>query len=271
MKSIAHDVAPVMQLSIRFFAASIFFGVWVLWREGRRAFTDGTLPSGLLLGLLFSLEFVLIGESLVYTTAAHSTVFLYTAPIFTALGVQFLPEERLDRIQWLGIAAAFVGIAFALLGPGRGPLADVIVGDFLAVLAGAVWGSANVVLRRARVGSAATTKTVLYQVFPAALLLLAFAAYTGQTTVLPTPAALASLVFQTLFIAIGSYIVWFWLIRHYLTGRLVLLTLLTPLFGVLFGALLLHDRIEPRFAIGAALVLAGILVVNSRRALRAAG
>ena len=140
-----------------------------------------------------------------------------------------------------------------------------------AVLAGAVWGSANVVLRRARVGSAATTKTVLYQVFPAALLLLAFAAYTGQTTVLPTPAALASLVFQTLFIAIGSYIVWFWLIRHYLTGRLVLLTLLTPLFGVLFGALLLHDRIEPRFAIGAALVLAGILVVNSRRALRAAG
>jgi drug/metabolite transporter (DMT)-like permease len=45
----------------------------------------------------------------------------------------------------------------------------------------------------------------------------------------------------------------------------MLLSLMTPLFGVVFGALLLKDPIELRFALGASLVLAGILVVNARQ------
>src|SRR5271166_1228984 len=119
LKGVAANAAPVMQLAIRFAGASIFFGLWVLVSEGRRAFADGTLPSGLLLGLLFSLEFILAGQALVHTTAAHSVVFLYTAPIFTALGLQFLPEERLSPLQWAGIAVAFFGVvvAFTELGP----------------------------------------------------------------------------------------------------------------------------------------------------------
>ena len=44
----------------------------------------------------------------------------------------------------------------------------------------------------------------------------------------------------------------------------MLLSLMTPLFGVLFGAVLLHEPIEPRFALGALLVLTGILVVNAQ-------
>jgi drug/metabolite transporter (DMT)-like permease len=71
-------------------------------------------------------------------------------------------------------------------------------------------------------------------------------------------------LFQTLFISIFSYLLWFWLLRHYLTSRLMLLSLLTPLFGVLFGALLLKDPVEPRFALGSLLVLTGILVVNAQ-------
>jgi drug/metabolite transporter (DMT)-like permease len=73
-----------------------------------------------------------------------------------------------------------------------------------------------------------------------------------------------SLIFQTLVIAISSYLVWFWLLRRYLTSRLMLLSLLTPLFGVLFGAVLLRDPIDLRFALGAALVLTGVLIVNFR-------
>ncbi len=264
MKGIVADVAPVMQLAIRFAGASIFFGIWVALREGRRAFADGTLPSGVLLGLMFSLEFVFAGSALVHTTAAHTVVLLYSAPIFTALGLQFLPEERLNRRQWLGIAAAFLGIVVAFLGPGSHPMADMIIGDLLALSGGVAWGLSNVVLRRGRVGGAATGKTVLYQVGVASAVLGSFAAATGQTHLIPSEGALLALLFQTLFISILSYLLWFWLLRHYLTSRLMLFSLLTPLFGVVFGALLLREPVEPRFALGALLVLAGILVVNSQ-------
>jgi drug/metabolite transporter (DMT)-like permease len=265
MKSVAEDVAPVMQLAIRFAVAAVFFGIWVGVREGRRALSDGTLSSGTLLGVLFSFEFILIGSSLDHTTAAHTTVFLYSAPIFTALGLQFLPEEHLDRIQWVGIGAAFIGIVVAFIGPGGRPSADLRLGDLLALCAGLSWGVSTVVLRRGRIGAAATAKTVLYQVGVAAILLSAFALATGQTHAVPTPRAILALVFQTVGISVSSYLLWFWLLRHYFTSRLMLLSLMTPLFGVLFGALLLKDPIELRFAFGASLVLAGILVVNARQ------
>jgi drug/metabolite transporter (DMT)-like permease len=265
MKGVAADVSPIMQLAIRFAGASVFFGLWVAIREGRSAFADGTLRSGLLLGLMFSLEFVFAGSALIHTTAAHTIVFLYSAPIFTALGLQFIPEERLDGIQWVGIAAAFVGIVIAFVGPGGRPVPELIVGDFLALLGGAAWGLSNVVLRRGRVGGANTAKTVLYQVGVAAVVSFAFAWVTGQTRLVLSGAAVAALLFQTLFISIISYLVWFWLLQRYLTSRLMLLSLLTPLFGVLFGALLLREPIESRFALGSLLVLAGILIVISQR------
>jgi drug/metabolite transporter (DMT)-like permease len=268
LKAVAGNVAPVMQLAIRFAGASIAFGLWIWIREGRRAFTDGTLPSGLLLGFLFAIEFVLAGESLIHTTAAHSIVFLYTAPIFTALGLQFLPEEQLSRLQWTGIGVAFCGIVVAFLGFSGRPASTSLAGDLLALLAGASWGLSNVVLRRGRVGGAKTAKTVLYQVGTATLVLGAYAAATGQTQVELSKVTVLLLLFQTLVIAISSYLVWFWLLRHYLTSRLMLLSLLTPLFGVLFGAAVLADPISLRFALGGGLVLFGILIVNLHNLLR---
>lgn len=268
MKGVAAQAAPVMQLAIRFGGASIFFGMWVIFREGRRAFSDGSLRSGLLLGLMFSLEFVFAGQALAHTTAAHSVVFLYTAPIFTALGLQFLPEERLSRLQWAGIAIAFMGIVIAFFGFSNRPAVDLLTGDLLALLGGVSWGLSNVVLRRGRVGGAATTKTVLYQVATAAIVLGTFAAMTGQTQVDLTTATILSLAFQTLIVAISSYLVWFWLLRRYLTSRLMLLSLLTPLFGVMFGAALLGEPVDLRFALGAVLVLMGVLFVNLQLILR---
>jgi drug/metabolite transporter (DMT)-like permease len=264
MKGVSADVSPTMQLAIRFACSALFFGWRVLRSEGSRAFDDGTLPSGLLLGTCFAVEFIFLGEALTHTTAAHAVVFLYSAPIFTALGIQVLPEERLSRGQWWGVALSFAGIAIAFLGYSDRPVAELIKGDLLALIAGAVWGASNVVLRRTRVGRASTAKTVCYQVATAAVLLLGYAAVTGQTHVAPTPRAIAAITFQTLVIAIVTYQVWFWMLSHYLTSRLMLLSLLTPLFGVAAGVLLLGEPVDPRFLAGAVLVLAGILVVNAR-------
>ena len=263
MKSVAGDVPPITQLAIRFAGAALFFGVWVAAREGRRAFTDGTLPSGLLLGLMFSLEFVFAGTALKHTTAAHTIVFLYSAPLFTAVGLQYLPEERLNRVQWAGIMAAFFGIIVAFIGPGGRSSSELVVGDLLALLGGAAWGLSNVVLRRGRVSGAATAKTVLYQVGMAAAVSFLFAGATSQLQLVPSGPAILALLFQTMVISITSYLVWFWLLRQYLTSRLMMLSLVTPLFGVVFGALLLRERVEPRFALGSLLVLGGIAVVNA--------
>ncbi len=265
LKSVATDIAPVMQLALRFGCASIFFGIWVGASEGRNTFNDGTLKSGLLLGLLFSLEFILMGAALNYTTAAHSVVFLYTAPIFTALGLQYLPEERLSTSQWIGIAIAFLGIVIAFLSASGRPIKEILAGDVAALCSGICWGLSNVALRRGRVSIARTAKTIFYQVGTATVLLGLYASLTHQTHVIFSANAVASLAFQTLVIAIASYILWFKLLQHYLTSRLMLLSLLTPIFGVLMGVGLLGDPITIRFVTGALLVFAGVLMVNMQQ------
>lgn len=262
IKMTAADLAPPAQLAIRFAGASIIFLVLVLAREGRAAFADGTLVAGVKVGVLFAMEFLLVGEALKFTTAAHAVVFLYTAPVFSALGLQILPEERLSAVQWIGIGFALAGIAFAFLGRGTEVGSSPLIGDAMALLGGVMWGLSTVVLRRSKLAGAIAAKTVAYQVIVAAILIGAYAIASGQAHMHVTPRLIANLVFQTLGIAVLSYLGWFWLLRHYLTSRLMLMALMTPIFGVVFGEMLLHETVNWQFIVGTLLVLGGIAVVN---------
>lgn len=268
IKATAADMPPVMQLAIRFIGSSIVYGVVVLMRHGKTAFSDGSAPAGLTVGILFAVEFLLLAEALRYTTSAHSVVFLYTSPVFTALGLQYIPEERLSWVQWLGIGGAVAGIALAFMGPSESASGARIFGDMLALLGGAAWGASTVVLRRSRLAGVPATKTILYQVFVAAIVLSGYTLVTQQARVHPSALLVGNLLFQTIVVAVLSYLGWFWLLRHYLTSRLMLFALLTPIFGVMFGAAILGDPLDGHFTLGTACVVAGIAVVNGVELLR---
>ena len=137
IKLVAADVAPIMQIGLRSAFAALVLGV-VMWRQaGWRTLTDAA-PAGLMAGLLFGVEFLLVAQGLVYSTASHISVFLYTAPVFAALGLHWLlPEERLTPLQWLGVAIAFAGIAVAFLGKGDPQAAsNMLLGDAMGLTAG---------------------------------------------------------------------------------------------------------------------------------------
>jgi drug/metabolite transporter (DMT)-like permease len=268
LKATAADIAPVMQIGLRSGGAALLVALVMLWRGERMRVRDGTWQPGILVGLLFGLEFLLVAEGLRHTNASHMVVFLYTAPIFAALGLHWkLPAERLGAPQWAGIALAFGGLAYAFLG--RNPTAataasasNVLWGDFLGLLGGVAWGATTVVVRCSMLAKAPATQTLLYQLIGAFVLLLAGAAVTGQTHVNLTPQVVASLAFHVVVVSFASFLVWFWLLRKYLASRLGVFSFLTPLFGIVFGALLLNEPIEASFLLGAIPVLMGIILVS---------
>ncbi len=271
IKLVATDISPIMQVGLRSAFAALVLAV-VVWRsEGARALRDGTLGAGLLVGLLFGLEFLAVAQGLMYTTASHMSVFLYTAPIFTALGLHWgMPEERMTPLQWLGVAVAFGGIAVAFLGNGH-PQAggsDMLLGDGLGLLAGSLWGATTVAIRRTALSEAAPSKTLFYQMAVAAVLLLGYAAATGNAAIRYTQSAMLSVAFQSVVVALSSYLAWFWLLRRYLASRLSILSFMTPLFGVSFGVLILDEPLDGAFVAGAAMVLAGISLVSGAGLLR---
>ena len=162
IKTAALDIAPVMQAAARSGISALLVGVLICCKGGWNQ-VPVTWRGGLLAGSLFALEFFFISEGLQLTSAAHMSVFLYTAPIFTALGVNWLlPGERLRPLQWLGIFLAFVGIVFAFAGGVS--LADMdrrmLLGDAYGILAGMAWGATTVVVRGSRLSEAPVTLTL---------------------------------------------------------------------------------------------------------------
>jgi len=267
IKAAAPDIAPALQIALRSAIAAVLVAILMLWRREPLSLADGTWRPGLLVGLLFAGEFLFLGEGLRHTNASHMAVFLYTAPFFAAMGLHWkLPEEKLAAGQWAGIALAFVGIIVAFFGPEAQPAtpaaSNVLLGDFLGLVAGALWGATTVVIRCSRLSNTSVSKTLLYQLVGAFILLMGAAAAFGQLDFRPTPLAWGSVLFQAVVVSFISFLTWFWLLRTYLASRLGVFSFMTPLFGIVFGVWLLDEPLDPAFLAGALLVVLGIVMVN---------
>lgn len=271
IKWAAADIVPVMQAAGRSGIAAVLVGLLICWRGGWEHVST-TWRGGLLAGGLFGLEFLFIAEGLQLTSAAHMSVFLYTAPMFTALGLHWLlPSERLRPLQWLGIALAFGGIAVAFAGGVSLEHLDgrMLLGDAFGVLAGMAWGATTVVVRGSRLSEAPATLTLFYQLLVGFVGLLLIAAVSGQIgQVRFTPISVGSLLFQGLVVSFFSYLTWFWLLRRYLASNLAVFSFVTPLFGVTFGVLLLGEPLSLNFILGAVCVLLGVTMVSAEQWVR---
>ncbi len=257
-------ISPVWQAGLRSIGATALVFAWARLRGVRLFDADGTLPAGVLAGLLFAAEFALIFIGLQYTSASRGVIFLYTAPFFVALGaVWLLPQEHMRRAQWVGMALAFTGV-LVLFGENLvGPPGEAWKGDLLIFFAAFFWAATTLTVKASVLQRVSAEKTLLYQLAVSAVLLPLLALLLGEPGVFaPTPAVWASLVFQIVVVASASYVGWFWLIRHYPATRLSSFSFLTPVMGVLAGALLLGEPLTPAVFAALGLVGAGIWIAN---------
>lgn len=262
------EVPVLWQAALRSVGGSLIVLAWARLRGIALFARDGTAPGGVLAGLLFAAEFACIFIGLQYTTASRMAVFIYISPFVVALGMPFIARsERLAPAQWLGLALGFGGVVLAfaegLRAPGAGPLQW--FGDALGIAAGVLWGATTLAIRGTRLSGAAAEKTLLYQLAVSGVALLAAALlHAGPPPVAVSGLTAASLAFQVVIVVSASYLLWFWLVRHYPATRLASFTLLTPVFGLLLGALLLDEPVTARLLAALAAVCVGIWIVNRR-------
>lgn len=263
LKAVMDEISPMLLIALRSGISAILVTLLMYYRQERMHLAQNWKP-GLIVGLLFALEFVFVAEGVRYTAASHMIVLVYTAPIFVALGMHWLfPAERLSAVQWIGVLLAFVGIGVTFLGhdsPSTG--SNTLWGDFLGLLSGLAWGLTTLVVRGSSLANAPATETLQYQLVVTFILLLIVALATGQAEFRSTPVVWASLAFQGILVSFVSFLIWFALLRRYMAAQLGIFSFLTPLFGVLFGVLLLNESLEPHFIAGASMVLLGLVVVS---------
>lgn len=262
-----HEIPPMIQAAIRSVGAALIVAAWCRAR-GIAMFTrDGSLIAGLIAGLMFSAEFILIYQGLLYTTASRAVLFLYTAPFFIVLGSRvFLPADRFHWSQWTGLALSFVGIALAFGLPT--PAADPrqMLGDLMVLGGSLSWAATTLVIKSSVLNRVSAEKVMQYQLVVSAPVLAVCAVLFGERmTVVPSALALWSLAYQTIWVVSVTFVIWFAMVARYSANRLSSFTFLTPLFGVAAGHLMLGEPLTPAFAAAVALVAAGLLLVNRTR------
>jgi drug/metabolite transporter (DMT)-like permease len=236
-----------------------------LWPE------PGEFRSLLLLGVMFGVQLMLLNVSISWTSAAYSAVLLNAAPLFTNVIAHYIsPGDRLSKMRLIGLALAFAGVCIVLAGKPDPRLAPApLAGNVLATLTAGIIGYRIVYTQRI-VQTINSTRTLFWQVAISLPIFLVVAAMlepplSGELTLRPIAA--------TLYCSIGvvglAFILWVRLLEKHTPGLMSVFVFPTPLFGVLFSALLFDERIGALLVIGVALVAAGVFTVTWEKRPRA--
>jgi drug/metabolite transporter (DMT)-like permease len=258
-------ISPLWQAGLRSLAATLVIGTWLVLRGTALRPSRGAGAWSLVMGVVFAVEFVFLYVGLSLTAAARGTLLLYTAPFFVAIGGHRLLRDPLTPARIAGLALAFAGVIVALSDHGDGVAHGDWRGDLMCLAAGAAWAATTLIIKGTSLAAEPPERTLFVQLAISAVLLLAASAAAGEAGVhAATPLVWAAFAWQVLAVASFSYLGWFVMVQRHSPAKVSAFTFLTPLFGVALATLLLDEPLTASLVAAAALIAAGIWLVNRR-------
>ena len=264
IKTVNDGLQPVFFAGLRSALAVVIVAFW-LWLRGRPPrLTKATMAAGLMIGLMFSAEFLFLFQALDLTTVGRTSVIFYSMPVWLALMAHFgLPGERISRLKAVGLALAFAGTAWAILdrsASGAGSLA----GDLCALAAAVAWAATAFVARKPTMASVGPEMQLFWMVLVSTPILLAASPFFGPFIRDLQPLHIALLFVQAGVVVAGGFIAWLWLLAAYPAATVASFSFLTPIFALTLGAVVFSEPLD-RSVLGAVvLVTLGIILINRR-------
>ena len=249
---------PLFYAAARFGVIALATAPWLfpapkpLWRMILVGLTMG--------GGTMALSFVSLRTT---TPSAFAVVSQLGVPRSALLSVLML-GERIRLRRGVGIVMTLVGALVVMWNP-VGLVPSV---GMLFCAGSALTGALGAVLMK-QVENAKPHQFQAWVGFSSVWPLAALSALTerGQGVVLATAMApfVGAVLFSGLVVSVLAHTAYYGLIQRYEINLVQPLTLMTPLATILLGVLITRDAFGPRMAIGAAVALAGVLVVALRR------
>lgn len=265
VKVVNAGMAPVFQAGLRSLCAAPLIFAYCLIRNTPINTSRAVLIPGIVAGTAFAFEFALLFQAVQWTTVARASVFFYTMPFWVAIGAHFLiPNERLTPVRIIGLLLAGAGVVVALSNKNSAAGELALVGDVLSLLAAAGWAAIALIARTTKFSTITPDLQLLYQLVVSAIILIPLAILLGDTFRDPTPVHWMIFVVQVVFVVCIGFMTWFWVLSVYPASDMASFSFLAPLFGVLFGWLILGEPITITIVIALILVAIGIILVNRR-------
>ena len=261
IKIVNDGLQPVFFAGVRSALAILFVWAFLAWRGRPPRLTRASLPSGLLIGLLFAAEFLFLFLALDLTTVGRASVLMYSMPVWFAVMAHFGLGERITPQKAIGLALAFSGTAWAILGGAKGGEGS-LVGDLCALGAALGWALTAFVARRPVMRAEGPEMQLFWMVLVSAPILLAVSPMFGPLVRDLQPVHLALLLFQSSIVVAGGFIAWLWLMSVYPSSTVAAFSFLTPILAILLGAAVFDETLSAAILGPGVLVAVGIVLIN---------
>lgn len=217
----------------------------------------------LLLGAInAALPFTLICMAELHLSASLAAILNTTTPMFAALAVWGTRQEKPGLAKSAGLVLGLVGVA-VLVGWSPVPLTSTVLlsaGFSLCAALSYAFGG----LYASRVGSGLTPLALAAgQQLGASVVLLPLAVIFAPDH-LPSAAAVYSVLGLSLICTSVAYLLYFRLIASVGPVKTVSVTFLVPVFGLLWGAIFLHEPVYANTLAGLVIILLSVTLVNRK-------
>jgi drug/metabolite transporter (DMT)-like permease len=265
IKLVNSGLQPVFQAGLRSLFAILPVLIFALLMRKKISISDGSFWPGMLAGLFFATEFLLLFLALDYTTVARASIFFYTMPFWAAIGAHFfISGERLSVVRIIGLVLAFFGVVLALSENASPASENALLGDIFCIVGAVFWAGILLLARATKLSRACPEMQLLYQLLVSSFVLLALSPLFGEPVREFTPTIAAIFAFQVIGVACIGFLTWFWILSIYPASDMASFGFLAPVFGVIFGGLVLGENITFNIVIALALVGTGITLVNRK-------
>jgi drug/metabolite transporter (DMT)-like permease len=265
VKLVNSGLGPVFQAGLRSLFALVLIFAYAKLRKKSLNMRDGSFWPGILAGIFFAGEFLLLFQALDFTTVSRASIFFYTMPFWTAIAAHFLiPGERLTIVRVTGLVLAIGGVALALSNNLTATSDKALVGDIFCLVGAMLWSGIVIIARTTRFSKACPEMQLIYQLSVSAFILLAIAPFVGDLLRQLTPVISLLFAVQVLLVTCFGFLTWFWLLSVYPASSVASFSFLTPVFGVLSGWLILGEQLSDTVLISLVLVSIGVILVNRR-------
>lgn len=273
LRVMLRELAPSQVLALRVGLAVAFYLAFLAYNRGRlprvRCGDWVRLALVSVFGVVGASSGVIFAQR--YISAGVSSLLTTINPVFTALLAWLILGQKLTRRPAAGVALALAGFLIVLLlgGPGARFSVTNAVGVLLMASSPLSW-AAYTVLSKPLVGRYPSAYVAAYGTILGALCLLPLVTPTFLRAVAGlSPRGWGAALFSGVLAMAVSYLFWYRGLRVLQPTQVAVYIYLVPVFGVIFAALLLGERLTPFAILGGVTILAGVIVTNtgSRRPL----
>lgn len=260
-------MSPLSLALLRFLTASTVLLVYLRLRPELARVERRDWPALLLLGFLVipvNQGCFLFG--LKRSTASNAALLYALTPLVVLLFARRLLGEEGLVSKLAGVVVAFTGVVVILLERGLRHEMEFLSGNLLILVAVFAWAGYTVLSKRlvARYDPMTVTgwAIIVGTAFSLPALLIPGAIPPLSTVPLPVWGAIAYLAVGTSVIA---YPLWSYALRHLDASKVAITSNTQPILTAAFSWVFFRERFTPGFLVGAALILAGVTWVETRR------